>query len=90
MHNGNNGISVVVPEFVGVVVVVDGAAVAGLGVIVVVAVVFLFVVVVVVVKIAVVVVIVFVYDGVKIINTNGLFRANVKTPSLNRPLVWIF
>ena len=64
MHNINNGIPAVFPEFVGVVVVVDGAAVAVLGVIVVVAVVFLFVVVVVVVKIAVVVVIVFVYDGV--------------------------
>ena len=64
MHNINNGISEVFVEFVGVVVVVDGAAVAVLGVIVVVAVVFLFVVVVVVVKIAVVVVIVFVYDGV--------------------------
>ena len=65
MHNINNGISLDFPEFVGVVVVVDGAAVAVLGVIVVVAVVFLFVVVVVVVKIAVVVVvIVFVYDGV--------------------------
>ena len=63
MHNRNDRISRVVPEFVVVVVVVDVAAVAVLGVIVVVAVVFLFVVVVVVVKIAVVVIL-FVCDGV--------------------------